>query len=320
MMDPKWMIPGELPRLYLGPQEKPERIRKRLEKSLGESVLNEIDLRVLPAEAKEIKEHGLLYLPGRYVVPGGRFNELYAWDSYFIVLGLLREGRAGLAASMADQLLYSVKHYGTVPTANRTYYLTRSQPPLLGRIVMAVYESSGDLDWLKDAAPLVEKYCYYWSVAPHEVPGMGLARYHGHGQGPCAEVVTSERDENGLSHYDRLSAELLRHRAEPGMDRFIDFSSGTLTAEAYIGDRALRESGFDITARFGPGGVEAAYHVPVCLNTLLWRMERDMALIYDTLDRPNAAELWRTRATERAAAIHEVLWDGARVFSSTITR
>lgn len=309
LADPKWAFPGQLPRLYIGPQEHPERIRKRLEKSLGENILAEIDLRVLPAESREIKDHGLLFLPGRYVVPGGRFNELYAWDSYFIILGLLREGRAGLAASMADQLLYSVKNYGTVPTANRTYYLTRSQPPLLGRIVMAVYESTGDLEWLKAAAPFVEKYCYYWSVAPHDVPGMGLARYHGHGQGPCAEVLSSERDENGQSHYDRLGAELLRHSNEPEMERFIDFSTGVLTAEAYTGDRALRESGFDITARFGPAGVGAAYHLPVCLNTLLWRMERDLATIYETLDRPNAAEHWRARAADRATAIHDVLWD-----------
>ena len=231
------------------------------------------------------------------------------------MLGLLREGRTGLAASMADQLLYSVKHYGTVPTANRTYYLTRSQPPLLGRIVMAVYEATGDLEWLKTAAPLVEKFCYYWSVPPHDVPSAGLARYHGFGQGPCAEVLSSERDESGRTHYDRLSEELLRHRHEEGMERYIDFESGTLTDEAYLGDRALRESGFDITARFGPGGVEAAYHLPVCLNTLLWRLEKDMALIYETIDRPQAAVPWRERAAARKAAIHEHLWDeGESIF------
>ncbi len=312
LTDPKWYTPGTVPPLYIGKRENPERIQKRVEKFLGPAALEQFQIRVLPAEANEITEHGLLYLPGRYVVPGGRFNELYAWDSYFIVLGLLREGRTGLAASMADQLLYSVKHYGTVPTANRTYYLTRSQPPLLGRIVMAVYESTGDLQWLKEAAPLVEKYCYYWNVAPHDVPSAGLSRYHGFGRGPCAEVLSSERDEDGLTHYDRLSAELLRHlSSEPGMSRYIDPATGALTDEAYLGDRALRESGFDITARFGPGGVEAVYHLPVCLNTLLWRLERDMALIYDTLDRPQAASHWREKAAARRAALQEHLWDEA---------
>jgi alpha,alpha-trehalase len=309
LADPKWNSVEGWPPLYIGSRETPERIRHRLTKSLGQDMLSRIDLRVLPAEASEIKDHGLLYLPGRYVVPGGRFNELYAWDSYFIVLGLLREGRAGLASSMADQMLYCVQHYGTVPTANRTYYLTRSQPPLLGRIVLAVYESSGDLDWLANAAPLVEKYCYYWTVPPHHVASTGLSRYHGLGHGPCAEVLSSERDEDGRTHYDRLAAELLRHRDDAGIERYLDLESGTLTAEAYLGDRALRESGFDITGRFGIGGVEAAHHVPVCLNTLLWRMERDMARIFDTLDQPEATKAWQKRAAERAVAIQETLWD-----------
>ena len=76
-----------------------------------------------------------------YVVPGGRFNELYCWDSYFIVLGLLQDGRNDLARGMADNLLYEVQYYGKIPNANRTYYLTRSQPPFLTTIIRAVYES-----------------------------------------------------------------------------------------------------------------------------------------------------------------------------------
>jgi alpha,alpha-trehalase len=76
-----------------------------------------------------------------YVVPGGRFNELYGWDSYFIVLGLLQDGRTDLARDMADNLLYEVQYYGKVCNANRTYYLTRSQPPFLTGIVRAVFES-----------------------------------------------------------------------------------------------------------------------------------------------------------------------------------
>ena len=97
-------------------------------------------------------EHGILSLAletnadGKiagvpYVVPGGRFNELYCWDSYFIMLGLLQDGRTNLARGMADNLLYEVRYYGKIPNANRTYYLTRSQPPFLTSIIRAVYES-----------------------------------------------------------------------------------------------------------------------------------------------------------------------------------
>ncbi len=87
-----------------------------------------------------------------YVVPGGRFNELYCWDSYFIVLGLLQDHRNDLARGMADNLLYEVQYYGKIPNANRTYYLTRSQPPFLTSIIRAVYESGTvDKNWLASA-------------------------------------------------------------------------------------------------------------------------------------------------------------------------
>ena len=78
--------------------------------------LRDIVLRPLPAA---VTEHGLLFLPRPYVVPGGRFNEMYGWDSYFIVLGLLRDDRR-LAADMVANFLYEVRHYGGVLNANRT--------------------------------------------------------------------------------------------------------------------------------------------------------------------------------------------------------
>lgn len=77
----------------------------------------------------ELDAHGKPIRGTPYIVPGGRFNELYCWDSYFIILGLLQDERADLARAMAENLLYEVRFYGKIPNANRTYYLTRSQPP-----------------------------------------------------------------------------------------------------------------------------------------------------------------------------------------------
>ena len=84
---------------------------------------------------------GLLYLKNKYVVPGGRFNEMYGWDSYFIIRGLLRDGRLDLARGMVENFFFEIEHYGAVLNANRTYYLTRSQPPFLSSMVMAVHEA-----------------------------------------------------------------------------------------------------------------------------------------------------------------------------------
>ncbi len=89
---------------------------------------------------EEIKRPGLLYLPNKYVVPGGRFNEMYGWDSFFIVLGLLSDNRIDLARGMAENFFFEIDNYGAILNANRTYYLTRSQPPLLAEMIREIHD------------------------------------------------------------------------------------------------------------------------------------------------------------------------------------
>src|SRR5512132_4092089 len=96
------------------------------------------------ADLSQLKQHGLLYLPNPYVVPGGRFNEMYGWDSYFIQIGLLRDGELELARDMTDNFLYEIAHYGMILNANRTYFLTRSQPPFLTEMILGVYDRTHD--------------------------------------------------------------------------------------------------------------------------------------------------------------------------------
>src|ERR1700689_5092591 len=102
------------------------------------------------------------YLPHPYVVPGGRFNEMYGWDSFFIQMGLLRDGELGLARDLANNALYEVREYGKVVNANRTYYLTRSQPPFLASMALAVYNRTKDRKWLEDSRPWIENYYRFW--------------------------------------------------------------------------------------------------------------------------------------------------------------
>ena len=92
-------------------------------------------------DPSKIKTEGLLYLENPYVVPGGQFNEMYGWDSYFIIRGLLREHRTELAKGMVENFFFEIDHYGGVLNANRTYYLTRSQPPFLSSMILAVYDA-----------------------------------------------------------------------------------------------------------------------------------------------------------------------------------
>src|SRR6202161_399403 len=92
-------------------------------------------------DVDSIQPPGLLYLKNKYVVPGGRFNEMYGWDSYFIIRGLLRDGRVELARGIVDNFFFEIEHYGAVLNANRTYYLTRSQPPFVSSMFVDVYRA-----------------------------------------------------------------------------------------------------------------------------------------------------------------------------------
>ena len=150
--------PGARRLVYVATGEDISAIEGRLREQMQPADFQKIELRILPSNPEQIREPGLLYLPWPYVVPGGRFNEMYGWDSFFIQMGLLRDGVLGLAQDLANNALYEVREYGKVLNANRTYYLTRSQPPFLASMVLSVYRRTQDRKWLEDARPWIENY------------------------------------------------------------------------------------------------------------------------------------------------------------------
>ena len=302
--------PGDPWPVYISPQEDQFAVEHALQNALSPEEFAQIELRVLPADYGQIAEHGLLYLPHDYVVPGGRFNEMYGWDSYFILLGLLRDGELLMAKSMVDQFIYQVQHYGTVLNANRTYMLNRSQPPVLSLMAKAVFEYTGDRDWLQSLLPVMERYYYYWMVPPHFNPVTGLSHYHALGHGPAPEVVSSERDDAGRTHYDRVREYFREHEINDyDVSLFYDAETDQLTDLYYQGDRSMRESGFDITNRFGPFSADIIHYAPVCLNVLLYQMEQDLAQFYQILDRSWDSKIWQARAQHRHQLINRYLWD-----------
>jgi len=284
--------------------------------------------------------HGLLYLPNKYVVPGGRFNEMYGWDSYFIIVGLLRDGRTELARGMVENFFFEIENYGALLNANRTYYLTRSQPPFLSSMVMGVYEAekrAGHTDeaWLARAYPYLEKDYSMWTREPHLAGNTGLARYYDFGEGPPAEGL---QDEGGfyrkvISHFmvhpeqaDHYLVEQEEGKAatSPGSSygiRVCDVPTIMakadcepqriirLSADYYKGDRSMRESGFDISFRFGAYGAATHHYAPVCLNSLLYKTETDMEKISELLGKSSEVTTWRDRAEVRKQNIDKYLWD-----------
>lgn len=306
--DPK--MSGQPPWPVYVPPARHAAVLQRLRRILPPDRLRAIDVRPLPPHRSSITRHGLLFLPEPYVVPGGRFNEMYGWDSYFIAVGLLRAGRVEAARQMTDDLLYEVEHYGHVLNANRTYYLTRSQPPFLSRMVLEVFARTRDRSWLQRAALLVARAHAYWMRPAHRAGHTGLSRYFDLGEGPAPEVVAAERDGRGLDHYER-AREFYRTHAVDAYDeaKYYDERRDRLTPLFYKGDRSMRESGFDPSDRFGPLGVDVIHYAPVCLNVLLAVTERDLAEMARLLGRPAEARRWTARGERRRRAIDRYLWD-----------
>jgi alpha,alpha-trehalase len=299
--------------VYIAADENREAIERSLHSVLSDADLRRLDLRMLPANRSGEIEPGLLYLPHEYVVPGGRFNEMYGWDSYFIQRGLLRDGRLELAKAMIDNFLYEIAHYGMILNANRTYFLTRSQPPFLTEMILGVYDRTHDRAWLESTLPAIEKYYAFWTTPPHLIEAIGLSRYFDLGEGPAPEVLADERDAEGRTHYDRVREYYRTHEIRDyDKSRFYDRSAGRLTPLFFKGDRSMRESGFDPSNRFGPFSADIVHYAPVCLNSLLYRMEEDAALIHTDLGNATGARTWRARADARRERIDRYLWDPQR--------
>ncbi|MHB2020366.1 MAG: trehalase family glycosidase [Candidatus Xenobia bacterium] len=272
-------------------------------------------------QPSELPRQGLLYLPHPYVVPGGMFNEMYGWDSYFIMCGLVRDGEVALAQGMLENQLFEIEQYGAILNANRTYYLTRSQPPFLTSTVRMLYHA-GQHDLLAHAYHDACLEHEWWTRAPNLAGTTGLSRYYDVGHGPVPEM---RNDDN---YYEQVAAWVLVHAEKadyvgtvgepPQFDMQVsnpaslavsDIHQLFLSADYYKGDRAMRASGFDVSFRFGPFSGATHHYAPVCLNSLLYKYETDLEWMAQTLGRPVEASHWQKAAAQRQALVNRYLWD-----------
>ena len=309
-VDPKFRSTSGRWPVYLSQKEDVKQVEQKLRAQMPQDSFNKIELRKLPDSLTEIREHGLLYLPYPYVVPGGRFNEMYGWDSYFIQVGLLQDGEVELAKNMVDNFLYQIENYGKVLNANRTYYLTRSQPPFLTQMILGVFQKTRDINWLRNSVPKIEEYYQFWTNEPHLTKETGLSRYFDLGDGPAPEVLSDERDDKGRTHYDRVKEYYRTNEIKDyDLSQYYDRAKDVLTDLFYKGDRSMRESGFDPSNRFGPFNIDIIHYNPVCLNSLLYLMETEAAEIMKTLGRTQDQSVWLGRAEERRRRINSLMWD-----------
>jgi alpha,alpha-trehalase len=310
-VDPKFhpAADGRWP-VYISRTEDVQLVEESLRRQMPAAGFKTIEVMPLPEDLDSLKTQGLLYLPDPYVVPGGRFNEMYGWDSYFIQVGLLRDKEFAMAKNMADNFLYETRNYGKVLNANRTYYMSRSQPPFLTEMVLGVYKKTHDRKYLEDALPEIQKYYRVWATEPHLTPETGLARYWDMGEGPAPEVVSAERDGQGRTHYELVKEYFKTHKiTDYDINQYFDRATDQLTPLFYKGDRSMRESGFDPSNRFGPFNIDIIHYDPVCLNSLLYLTEMQTAEILDTLGRKDEGDTWRKKAQERGEKVNRLMWD-----------
>ncbi len=260
-----------------------------------------------------------------FVVPGGRFNEMYGWDSYFEAVGLLEDGRVDLARAMVDNFVYQLRHYGKILNANRTYYLTRSQPPFLTSMALAVYDHLGGGDtarvWLAGVLEAaIAEYETVWTGPERLDSTTGLSRYFGQGMGQPPEVEPG--------HFDPTYAAFgaiygIRPRALEELyaaARLPDSIQAELD-EFFRNDRCMRESGHDTTYRWDVDGSRCTDFVTVDLNSLLYKIELDIARTVErewadrlelSTGRVVSSSEWYERARRRRASIRRYLWDSNR--------
>jgi alpha,alpha-trehalase len=294
---------------------------------------------LMPADLiKAGRQPGLLYLPNKYVVPGGRFNEMYGWDSYFILLGLIADNHLDLARGIVENFWFEIEHYGGILNANRTYYLTRSQPPFLTSMIRAVYEAPNSFQdsaarraWLEHGYAAAQRDYETWLRPEHRAGTTGLARYFDLGEGPVPEMADDSTYYADvirwlIAHPQQSSNFLIKGSAHPDANETVRLKTTScdltisevcmhaqadgyrLSKDFFLGDRTMRESGFDTSFRFGAFSGATHHYAPVCLNSLLFRYERDMAHFAHLLGKVNDAHLWEERAKHRAAAMNRYLW------------
>ncbi|KAI4279225.1 MAG: hypothetical protein L6R35_006059, partial [Caloplaca aegaea] len=273
-----------------------------------------------------------------FIVPGDQFNELYNWDACFCALGML-DTHLPVVKGIIKNFIFEIKHYGKVLNANRSYYLGRSQPPLLTWLALKTFSAMKHqpdaLDILKSAILAARKeYHAWWTSRPRLDEESGLSRYRPIGKGSPPEcgaevfshVFTPYAKKYGMTVEETCTAYNDGTLVEPELDVFFDH------------DRAVRENGHDTSNRVEDLCADLA---TVDLNCLLYRIEEDIAIATQTHfddsltipaefcapgDQPNTIEssnIWFERAQKRKDLINKYCWNeekGMYLDYNTVTK
>ena len=257
---------------------------------------------VLQRHTTTVDPHGsLLPLPHPYVVPGGRFREVYYWDSYFTLLGLASSQRWQQVRDMVDNFAWQLDQYGHIPNGNRSYYLSRSQPPFFSLMVELLARHEGDDAYRRYLPQLRIEHAFWMHGAEGLAPGQARER------------VVRLADGHLLNRYWDA-------RAVPRTESWTDDLATAAQAsqrppsQVYRDLRAGAESGWDFSSRWldDPAqlsSIRTTAIVPVDLNSLLFQLEQTLARASTASGARDDARLYQQLAASRRAAINTQLWD-----------
>jgi alpha,alpha-trehalase len=246
-----------------------------------------------------------------FVVPGGRFNEMYGWDSYFESIGLIIDGKVALAKAMADNFQYEIEHYGKILNANRSYYLTRTQPPFYTSLIREIYEVTQDKEWLRShLKTAIKEYETVWMVEGKRLTKNGLNRFIADGLGVPPECE--------VGHFDAILSPFAKE-LNISIENYIEgYQNGEIKnnelAVYFLNDRSVRESGHDTSYRIDGNCSELNL---VDLNAFLYKYETDFKEIIasefdDTFSCNNqnyTSNFWNEKAKKRKQLSNTYLWD-----------
>ena len=255
-----------------------------------------------PAQPQVVPYSSLLPLPRPYVVPGGRFREMYYWDSYFTMLGLQAAGRTAQVRDMVADFASLIDRYGHIPNGTRSYYLSRSQPPFFALMVqlLAAAEGPGSQALTQFRPQLRREYAYWTADGAQPKPGTAQRLAV---RMPGGELLSRYWDDS-----DQPREESYREDVEAAK------TSPQPPAEFYRNVRAAAASGWDFSTRwFGPGqglgSIRTTRLVPVDLNCLLLTLEQALGAAARQAGDSAEAPRFRRLAQQRAAAIRRYCWN-----------
>lgn len=242
----------------------------------------------------------LIPLPNGYIIPGGRFREVYYWDSYFTMLGLKEAGRINMIEEMADNFAWLIKTYGFIPNGNRTYYLTRSQPPFFSLMVTLLASVKGEEVYVKYADALEKEYDFWMKGSEGLKPGSAKRNVVMLADGTVLNRYWDAGDYPREEAYKEDIAAAKKSSQNP--------------KEFYRNIRAAAESGLDFSSRWFADGqsletIITTDFLAVDLNGLLFHLEKIIAKANNLKDDSKRSDLFLKKSETRKIAMQKYFWN-----------